>query len=326
MRLYKSIFIQHNIFTAFHMTHSKHELLLCLLLFSSVAYAQLGNPREKFGIAATVDGASNTDYYWKSNDGETLEEGRLKHGINAHVRANLRLLGNRRISLSLSPFYHFSNRELRVNTTSTRIFDTPSEHHHYGGSLTATYNTLLANKPLTIMALGTGNFSQYGYENASGMAGAVVSITRSQRTHFALGAIYLLGTSVSWPLYPMFIYTHRFDNRWSISCLETNNYLYYQASPSIKYAIGMEIETNKFYLRPKTEGLPKKAEISQISERFGLFANIQATKELTCDFGLGITFPFYGRLRESGYNHTYMKIHDSVKPFLKCGIKYSLTH
>ena len=108
--------------------------------------------------------------------------------------------------------------------------------------------------------------------------------------------------------------------------METNNYLYYQASPAIKYALGMEIETDKLYLRPQTVGLPEKAEISQISERFGFFTNIQASKELTYDLGIGITVPFYGRLRESGYNHTYMKMHDHAKPFLKLGIKYSLTN
>lgn len=38
------------------------------------------------------------------------------------------------------------------------------------------------------------------------------------------------------------IYNHRFNDRWSISCLETNNYLYYHATPNfvklqLKYTI-----------------------------------------------------------------------------------------
>lgn len=34
--------------------------------------------------------------------------------------------------------------------------------------------------------------------------------------------------------------------------------------------------------------------------------------------------PFYSRLRESGYNKTYMRMYDHVKPFLKLQLKYSI--
>ena len=66
------------------------------------------------------------------------------------------------------------------------------------------------------------------------------------------------------------------------------------------------------------------ADLSELSERFGLFADLQAAKSLSLDFGLGITVPFYSRLRESGYNKTYMRMYDHVKPFLKLQLKYSI--
>ena len=305
------------------MQHSRlFVAAFCGALFAT-AHAQLSDPREKFSISATVDGATNTDYYWDSHHGNRVEDGHMIHGVSAKVRANVKLAGNQKFSISVSPFYNFSNRELRPDTHNL-LFDVPNEHHHYGGSLTANYNTKCFGKPLTLMGMSSGNFSQYGFEDASAMLGGFFSITRNQKTFLALGAIYLFGTSVSWPLYPMFIYTHKFDSHWSINCLETNNYLYYQASPTVKYALGMELETDKIYLRPKVKGLPEKAEISQVSERFGLFTDIQATKEIAMNFGIGVTVPFYGRLRESGHNYTYMKMYDHVKPFVKMRVKYSL--
>ena len=95
-----------------HMT--RQRLFSTLLFLTSMLYvhAQFADPREKFSITADVDGATNTDYYWKSDKGERLEEGRLKHGVAARVRANLKVLGNRQFSLSVSPFYHYSNKEL----------------------------------------------------------------------------------------------------------------------------------------------------------------------------------------------------------------------
>ena len=304
----------------------KLSLWIMGLMFCSMnMFAQLNDPRERFSLSATVDGTTNTDFTWKSREGESLAGGRLQPGVNVRVRSNVQLFANKMLSVSLAPFYNFSNAELRTRWGAENLgFTLPTEHHHYGGTLMLNGNLLAFGKPLTLLAMGTGNFSQYGYENASGMMGGMIFVTRNQRTVLGLGAIYLLGSAVSWPLYPLIIYSHKFDDRWSINCMEAYNYLYYQASPMIKYSVGMELETDKFYFRPHQEGLPKKAMYSQVSERVGLFADIQATKELSLHFGAGVQVPFYGRLRESGYNHNYMTLRDEVKPFVNMRVKYSL--
>ena len=139
------------------MRHSRlYMALLCWIVFTTI-HAQLSDPREKLSISATIDGATNTDYYWNSNNERHIENGRLKHGINAKVRANLKLLGNQKFSLSISPFYNFSNRELCPDTP-TPLFNVPTKHHHYGGSLTGNYNTMCFGKPLSFMAIASGNF------------------------------------------------------------------------------------------------------------------------------------------------------------------------
>lgn len=305
----------------------KHLLFyITFFSLSLSAHAQLGDPREKFSLSAEVEGGTNTDFKWKSTSGDELAGGRMKHGVNVKVRSSVQLFRVKNLSASLSPFYNYSNQDPRVEWGAENLgFTLPPDHHHYGGTLTLNYQMKAFGKPLTLIGMGTGNFSQYGYENASGMLGGMVAITRNQRTYLGLGAIYLLGTSVSWPLYPLIVYTHRFDNHWSIQCMETNNYLYYQATPRMKYSVGMELDTYRLYFRPKTVGLPEKAVISQVSERFGLFADWQATRELSFNLGVGATVPFYGRLRRSGYRHNYMTLRDHVKPFVKMRVKYSLT-
>ena len=303
------------------------RIFATLFLMTSILYAhaQFGDPREKFSITADVDGATNSDYYWKDDNGQRVEEGRLKPGVTARVRANLKVLGNQQFSLSVSPFYRYSSRELSANDTyGAPLLDIPREHHHYGGNIMANYNTRWLGKPFTLMAMATANFSQYGYECTSSMIGGIFSITRNQKTYLGLGFMCLFGTSVSWPLYPMVIYNHQFNNRWSISCMEVNNYLHYQASRALRLSFGMEMESDKIYLRPKVADLPEKVEISQISERIGIFTNIQASRELSFNLGLGASVPFYGRLRQSGHNKTYMKLYDKVKPFVRLRVKYAI--
>lgn len=287
--------------------------------------AQLSDPREKLSITATVDGTTNSDYRWETEDGQLLENGRLKQGVNARLRANVKLIGSKRFSLALNTFYNFSTRSMKADALGPQLqLSIPDAHHHFGAGFTGTYNTQWLGKPFTLMAIVSGNFSQHGYESPSAMAGAMFTIIRSRTTYLALGGICLLGTSVRWPLYPLLIYNHRFDDRWSVSILEVNNYLYYQATPALRCALGMELVTDKIYLRPDRDDLPRKVEISELSERFGLFADLQAAKSLSLNFGLGITVPFYSRLRESGYNKTYMRMYDHVKPFLKLQLKYSI--
>ena len=301
-------------------------LLLVVFMGSTKGWAQFGDPRERMSLSAAVDGGTNTDFTWRrSEHGERLAGGRMEQGVSVRVRSSVQLLSSKKVMLSLSPFYNFSNRKLCTEWGSERLnFTLPTEHHHYGGSLMLTYNLQAWGKPLTFIGVGTGNFSQYGYENASGMVGGMMAVTRNRSTFLGIGVIYLLGTSVTWPLYPLIIYSHKFDDRWSLSCMEAYNYLYYQVSPKVKCALGMELEADKFYFRPKTADLPKKAMLSQVSERVGLFADVQATKELTLSLGAGVDVPFHGRLRESGYNHNYMTLRGKTKPFVKMKAKFSL--
>ena len=146
--------------------------IMGLTLCSMTMHAQfMGDPRERFSLSATVDGATNTDYTWRSgHDGERLAGGRMMPGVNVKVKSNVKLFSNRMLSFSISPFYNFSNRELRTEWGASNLgFTMPTEHHRYGGSLTLNCNLLAFGKPLMLTAMGTGNFSQYGYENASGM-------------------------------------------------------------------------------------------------------------------------------------------------------------
>ena len=59
-------------------------------------------------------------------------------------------------------------------------------------------------------------------------------------------------------------------------------------------------------------------------QKIGVLKREGKDNELSFNFGLGATVPFHCRLRESGYNKTYMRMYDHVKPFLKLQMKYSI--
>ncbi len=86
----------------------------------------------------------------------------------------------------------------------------------------------------------------------------------------------------------------------------------------------MELETSRIFFRPSVESLPRKAQISILAERFGVFADWQASKSVVLSAGMGVSVPFYVRLQESGYSDSYMNITGRVKPFVSLKAKYAL--
>ncbi len=298
---------------------------LTWLLAVSCVMAQMSDPREQFSITAAVSGSLNSDYSWEKPSGAAVADGRMKGDVNVRLHSNVSLFKIKNLSLSLAPFYHFSNQRLDTEWGAEPLaFSLPSTHHHFGGSLLANYHLQVGGKPLTLIGMGTGNFSQYGFESAQGLFGGMFSLIRNRNTHLGVGAVYLLGTAVAWPLFPLIVYSHRFNEQWSLNCMGINNFLYYHVSPTMKYSLGMELETSKLYFRPDVEGLPRKAQISQLSERLGVFADWQATKGMAFNVGMGVTVPFYCRLQESGYRDSYMNLKARVKPFVSVKVKYSI--
>jgi hypothetical protein len=125
-------------------------------------------------------------------------------------------------------------------------------------------------KPITLIITGTPNFSENGFEQWSAIGGAIVHVTRSENTYLGLGAGVLIGTAIGWPLWPLFIYRHQFNKRWSINGMAANWMLSYQTSPQLRLSGGMELVSDKIYFRPQDERLPRKASFDLISERIGL--------------------------------------------------------
>ena len=70
--------------------------------------------------------------------------------------------------------------------------------------------------------------------------------------------------------------------------------------------------------------LPRKALYDLISERVGLFANWQASQELSLELGTGVNIPFYGRVRDISHPHIYMKLHADAKPYVQLKLNYSI--
>ena len=90
---------------------------------------------------------------------------------------------------------------------------------------------------------------------AQEMSGGVSAMTLA--SSFGIGMIGLINTTSPWPVFPMLVYWHRFDKRWSMEIMPPQFRLTCAVNPSNRITAGLAIDGDRFYVTPRNPQLPK---------------------------------------------------------------------
>lgn len=90
---------------------------------------------------------------------------------------------------------------------------------------------------------------------AQEMSGGVSAMTLA--SSFGIGMIGLINTTSPWPVFPMLVYRHRFDKRWSMEIMPPQFRLTCAVNPSNRITAGLAIDGDRFYVTPRNPQLPK---------------------------------------------------------------------
>lgn len=90
---------------------------------------------------------------------------------------------------------------------------------------------------------------------AQEMSGGVSAMTLA--SSFGIGMIGLINTTSPWPVFPMLVYRHRFDKRWSMKIMPPQFRLICAVNPSNRITAGLTIDGDRFYVTPRNPQLPK---------------------------------------------------------------------
>lgn len=90
---------------------------------------------------------------------------------------------------------------------------------------------------------------------AQEMSGGVSAMTLA--SSFGIGMIGLINTTSPWPVFPMLVYRHRFDKRWSMEIMPPQFRLTCAVNPSNRITAGLAIDGDRFYVAPRNPQLPK---------------------------------------------------------------------
>ena len=78
-----------------------------------------------------------------------------------------------------------------------------------------------------------------------------------EASSFGIGMIGLINTTSPWPVFPMLVYRHRFDKRWSMEIMSPQFRLTCAVNPSNRITAGLAIDGDRFYVTPRNPQLPK---------------------------------------------------------------------
>lgn len=84
---------------------------------------------------------------------------------------------------------------------------------------------------------------------AQELSGGVSAVTEA--SSFGIGMIGLINTTSPWPVFPMLVYRHRFDKRWSMEIMPPQFRLTCAVNPSNRITAGLTIDGDRFYVTPR---------------------------------------------------------------------------
>lgn len=271
----------------------------------------------------------NHDYTFKRN-GQEIENGKMHHEHTVKFETTIPVLLLKKISIYANGRGNFyqSETDNAAGTASSGWFTDKNNYSYFKGTLSGTYRTRVANKPLILTANLSGDGWHGSFEKIQGSFLALVVFKHTATTSFSTG-MYGITLFNQIPVFPIISYQHSFNPNLSVNViLPIKVYLRYQFCNNHRLSVGTSLESEQFYLKPNIEGLPKvcyfektaiKSEISYeyiINKHFYLIARSGMSSVVKS----GI----YATNRKGINGNPFIEYTSPVIPFFSLGISFNL--
>jgi len=321
--------------------------LLTVLLISQAATvtAQISNADTltqeiRSYVARNFSKSRTFNLYWETGpsydyklkrDGEEIENGKMRDIHTIKFAVNVPVLLLKDFSLYANGRANFYKSEATNDATgeiSSIFSNTDDAYCYYKGGLNATYRMKIAGKPLILNANISGDGWEKGFEEIEGTFSAILMLKNTPTTSFSVG-LYGMTLYNQVPVVPVITYWHQFSPRLSVDVtLPSRAYLRYQFNDKHRLSLGAQMESERFYMRPGMEDLPKTC----------LYNETTIKPELVYEFIINKRFYLIARgggsaLIQSGLYKTnrkgidgdpLVKFDRSMQPFFNLGFSYNL--
>lgn len=291
-------------------------------------------------IARNFSEARTFNLYWQKTpshdytllqNGKEIEKGEFSHVNTIKFSVTVPVLLLKNFSLYANGQFNSYQFETRDNISGGKstIFSKSNDggYNYYEGTLTGTYRTKLAGKPLILIASAFGDGWNKGFEKAQGMFSAIMLLKQSPKSSLSVG-LYGMTLYEKIPIFPIITYSHQFTPNWSIDLtLPSRSYVRYQLN-NHRFSAGAALESEHFYMKSGMENVPEVSFFNKtiikpelvyeyiINKHFYLIA--RGGGSALVNGGL------YGTNRKGIDGDPYVKFKQPMTPFFNVGFSYNL--
>ena len=198
-------------------------------------------------------------------------------------------------------------------------------NHSYGSfGFTATGFLPLFGKPLALLAIGNAEWSSHCFGRISGIVGGAYIFKLNKHTQFGVGILGMINTASKIPVFPIFIYRHRFNPQFAINIYGGLFGLEYKYSENNLITLGADLDVRSFYFKPGVEGWPDKCRFTMTSLRPALKYKHRFFKNFYGEAHAGVSFKISGRVSGVTGKARYLDFSETPSFFLKGVLSYAL--
>lgn len=197
---------------------------------------------------------------------------------------------------------------------------------HVFGQLgfTSMFNTRLFGKYFMGMAMVDSEWGARKFQRISGIAMALCMLRVNRNTQFGLGPIILVNSCSRIPAFLVFMYRHRFNDRWLLNLYGGMFGVDYTLTKNDLISIGADIDVKSFYFKPHNENLPRNCRFTSTSFRPMAKYRRRLGRNLYLDVQGGISLKMSSRVNGVSSSKQYFECRQKTAPFLQAGVSYSL--
>lgn len=190
--------------------------------------------------------------------------------------------------------------------------------------VTATANTSLFGKPLMSLGMINSEWGKGGFNRVSANLMAMLMLRYNKDTQFGIGIFGMINTTSKLPIFPVFIYRHRFNKMLLLNLYGGIFGVDYTPTINDLISIGADIDVKSFYFRPSDNNLPRTCRYTQTNFRPMLKYRRRLIPNLYFDAQCGYAINMSSRVNGVNGTKEYLKITQKPHPFLQTSMSYSL--
>lgn len=301
--------------------HQAKTLLLSVLLFALaplVAFSQgIDGPIQREGYGLIRTNISTSHYTgW----------GNVKDGVMAKI--SYEMVSSKFLTLTANARYmsvetDFKEADFPAGYQPDAI-GINGNHFMEQIGLTSTIKAKVFGKPFFGVAMLNSEWTGGDFERVSGLAVGLFMLKVSRNTQFGIGPLLRFNSNSRLPILFMFLYRHRFNEKWLLNMYGATYTCDYTPSKNDLLSIGADIDTRAFYFSPNDSTLPNRCRFSSAAVRPMVKYRRRLADNLYFDMQTGVAFKISCKVNGKTGSTEYLNGSQKPAPFLQIGASYSL--